>query len=58
MSDYRHALATAIAAAREAGAILRDDLRCSDGPRGGGTNTAVATTDQPPNLAFTAILFP
>ena len=38
MSDYQHALQTAIAAAREAGNILRDDLHRPDGPRGGGSH--------------------
>ena len=38
MSDYQQALQTAIAAAREAGAILRDDLHRTDGPRGGGSH--------------------
>ncbi len=38
MSDYRHALRTAIEAAREAGAILRNDLHRADGPRGGGSH--------------------
>lgn len=35
MSDYQHALQTAIEAAREAGTILRNDLHRPDGPRGG-----------------------
>jgi ADP-ribosylglycohydrolase/fructose-1,6-bisphosphatase/inositol monophosphatase family enzyme len=38
MSDYQHALQTAIEAAREAGAILRNDLHRPDGPRGGGSH--------------------
>jgi ADP-ribosylglycohydrolase/fructose-1,6-bisphosphatase/inositol monophosphatase family enzyme len=38
MADYRHALQTAIEAAREAGTILRDDLHRPDGPRGGGSH--------------------
>ena len=38
MSDYRQALQTAIEAAREAGAILRNDLHRPDGPRGGGSH--------------------
>ena len=38
MSDYQRALQTAIEAAREAGAILRNDLHRPDGPRGGGSH--------------------
>ena len=38
MSDYQQALQIAIAAAREAGAILREDLHRPDGPRGGGSH--------------------
>ena len=38
MSDYQHALQFAIEAAREAGAILRNDLHRPDGPRGGGSH--------------------
>ena len=38
MSNYQQALQTVIEAAREAGAILRDDLHRPDGPRGGGSH--------------------
>jgi len=38
MSDYQPALQMAIEAAREAGAILRNDLHRPDGPRGGGSH--------------------
>jgi len=38
MNDYQDALKSAIEAAREAGAILRNDLHRPDGPRGGGSH--------------------